>query len=189
MSQTVQHTTTLIQYDQILNRCREHFIAKHKDYGSVWRILRPSSLTDQLLIKAKRIRNIQQAGQQAVADPVDDDFAGLINYGIMAIIQLEASDDLPQQLEETIGLKLYNTVSSDIRDLMIQKNTDYGEIWRDMRVSSMTDMILAKLLRIKHIENNSGETSVSEGIKSNYQDIVNYSAFALILLSEQSSHK
>lgn len=187
MTEQPKHSATLLQYDAIIDRCRQHFVAKHDDYGSVWRILRPSSLTDQLLIKAKRIRNIQIAGSQAIQDPIDDDFAGLINYSIMAIIQLEANDELPQELEAEKGLELYDSVSNEIRSLMIKKNTDYGEIWRDMRVSSMTDMILAKLLRIKHIENNSGLTSVSEGIKSNYQDIANYSAFALILLSEQTS--
>ena len=170
------------QYHQESSDCRALFIAKMNDYGHSWRILRPTSLTDQLLIKAKRIRSIEIKGEQKVEDSVDQDFVGLVNYGIMAIIQLRYAvpDESESESDETI-LGWYDQIREEIRSLMDRKNHDYGEVWREMRISSMTDLILMKLLRIKQIEDQDGRTSVSEGLDANYADIVNYAIFALIL--------
>lgn len=178
----MEQDQTIHQYREVITRCRLLFTQKMSDYGHSWRILRPTSLTDQLLIKAKRIRSIQVAGTQKVEDSVDHDFIGLINYGIMAIIQLRfpPADDLQSEADSEI-LDKYDSIQSEIEQLMIAKNHDYGEVWREMRVSSMTDLILMKLLRIKQIENQDGRTLVSEGLDANYADIVNYSIFALIL--------
>lgn len=177
---------TLDQYNEQLSLARQLFEAKTSDYGTSWRILRPSSLTDQLLIKARRIRSIQEKGSQQVADPVSDDFLGLVNYGLMALIQLEAPGELPLEIATQQAAELYDKQAFLTRDLMVAKNDDYGEVWRDMRVSSITDLILMKLLRIKQIEDNDGKTTVSEGLAANYMDIVNYAIFALILLHEQN---
>lgn len=172
---------TLQQYDSVMSRCRELFRQKTLDYGTAWRILRPSSLTDQLYIKAKRIRQIEEAGSQLVDDPVEGEYIGLINYSLLAIIQLQLSDDTPLDLSADRAQDLYDREAKTTRDLMIRKNTDYGEVWREMRMSSLTDLILQKLLRVKQIEDNEGMTRVSEGLEANYRDIVNYSVFALIL--------
>ncbi|NJO88381.1 MAG: DUF1599 domain-containing protein [Chloroflexia bacterium] len=166
---------TLNQYDQIVARCFDLFTKKTQDYGTAWRILRPSSLTDQLFIKARRVRQIEENGVQAVADKIDDEYIGLINYSIMAIIQLNLPTDAPLELPPQYAHDLYDKNMAQTRALMIQKNTDYGEVWRDMRISSLTDLILMKLLRIKQIEDNAGKTLVSEGLEANYQDIINYS--------------
>lgn len=174
------------EFEKSLARCKDLFIKKTKDYGTAWRILRPSSLTDQLYIKAKRIRSIQIKGVQKIEDSVDLDFVGLINYSIMALIQLELKSDL-ENLE--LGLEkatdLYSEKMNIAFELMKNKNHDYGEAWREMRVSSITDLILMKLLRIKQIEDNEGETIVSEGLDANYLDIINYAVFALILLDSK----
>jgi hypothetical protein len=175
---------TLQQYDRIIARCRELFLRKQADYGTSWRILRTSSLTDQLYIKAKRIRSIEEKGHQAVADPVDGEFLGLVNYSIMALIQLDLPGDAPLELAVDETARLYDRHVATARELMLLKNHDYGEVWREMRVSSMTDLILAKLLRIKQIEDNAGQTQVSEGLDANYRDIINYAVFALIKLEE-----
>lgn len=172
------------QYDRIIARCRELFLRKQADYGTSWRILRTSSLTDQLYIKAMRIRSIEEKGHQQVADPVEGEFQGLVNYGILALIQLELPDDAPLELPVAETAVLYDRHAAAARELMLRKNHDYGEVWREMRVSSMTDLILAKLLRIKQIEDNAGRTQVSEGLDANYQDIINYAVFALIKLEE-----
>ena len=172
---------TLQQYDSVMQRCRELFHQKTLDYGTAWRILRPSSLTDQLYIKAKRIRQIEEAGTQLVDDPVEGEYIGLINYSLLAIIQLRLSDDTPLELPAERALELYDREATATRELMIRKNTDYGEVWREMRTSSLTDLILQKLLRVKQIEDNRGITRVSEGLEANYRDIVNYAVFALIL--------
>lgn len=174
------------QFDSIIERCRDLFEKKTRDYGTAWRILRPSSLTDQLLIKAKRIRSIQENGSQAVDDPVDSEFIGLVNYSILALIQRSLPKDTPLEIPEIQVMDWYKREASMTKSLMQKKNTDYGEVWREMRVSSMTDMILMKLLRIKQIEDNSGVTLVSEGIDANYRDIINYAIFALIKLEEQN---
>jgi hypothetical protein len=176
---------TLSQYDACLEKCRQLFVKKTKDYGTAWRILRPSSLTDQLFIKARRIRQIEEAGTQVVADKIDDEYIGLVNYSLMALIQLQLPADTALELPPPYATDLYNTNAAETRSLMIQKNTDYGEVWRDMRISSLTDLILMKLLRVKQIEDNAGKTLVSEGLEANYQDIINYSVFALIKLSEK----
>lgn len=176
---------TIHQYNAIAAQCRETFAVKTKDYGTAWRILRPASLTDQIMIKAKRIRNLQEVAEQKVNEPVDDAFRAIINYGLMALIQL---DDPPQEDQWNLmpekALQLYDAQLANTRALMQRKNHDYGEAWREMRVSSITDMILMKLLRIKQIEDNKGNTLASEGLAANYQDLINYAFFALILLEE-----
>ncbi len=177
---------TLSQYDAVVNRCQEIFLKKTHDYGTAWRILRPSSLTDQLFIKAKRIRSIDEKSKQMVEDSIEGDFIGLVNYAYMALIQLELSGDDDMELSPAKARKLYENQVEIVRNLMIAKNHDYGEAWRDMRISSITDMILMKILRIRQIEDNKGKTLISEGLDANYADIANYAIFALILLGEQS---
>lgn len=176
---------TLKQYDAILDQCRGLFEKKTRDYGTAWRILRPSSLTDQLYIKAKRIRSIEEKGIQKVAEGVESEFVGLVNYSLMAILQLELAAEASLEMEAEQALGLYDAEAENTRQLMIAKNHDYGEVWREMRISSLTDLILMKLLRVKQIEDNDGQTLVSEGLKANYQDIINYAIFALIKLEEQ----
>jgi hypothetical protein len=175
---------TIKQYDGQLNKCREIYLKKTKDYGTAWRVLRPSSLTDQLYIKAKRIRSIEEKGEQKVAEGVENEYIGLVNYSVMALIQLEMPADADLELSETLAAELYDLYAGKTRELMMAKNHDYGEAWREMRVSSLTDLILMKLLRIKQIEDNQGKTLISEGLDAGYQDIINYSLFALIRLSE-----
>ena len=177
---------TLHQYDAIIGRCQELFYQKTLDYGTAWRILRPSSLTDQLYIKAKRIRQIETTGEQRVADPVSEEYMGLINYSLLAILQLHAAADDPLELDAQDALERYRAQVAITRQLMIDKNSDYGEVWREMRLSSLTDLILQKLLRVKQIEDNAGRTRVSEGLEANYRDIVNYAVFALIKLGESN---
>lgn len=175
---------TISQYDAQLSKCREIYLKKTKDYGTAWRILRPSSLTDQLYIKAKRIRSIEEKGEQKVDEGIENEFIGLVNYSIMALIQLEMPADAEIELSETEAAEHYDKYAAKTRDLMIAKNHDYGEAWREMRISSLTDLILMKLLRIKQIEDNKGKTLISEGLDAGYQDIINYSLFALIRLNE-----
>lgn len=178
----MEHTNQ--QFRAIVATCRDLFLKKTKDYGTAWRILRPTSITDQLYIKARRIRSIEEKGAQKVADPIQDEFVGLINYSILALIQLQLPASAPLELDVDYVRALYDEqVEQNIR-LLEAKNHDYGEAWRMMRVSSMTDLILQKLLRIKQIEDNSGVTLVSEGLEANYRDILNYSVFALILMSD-----
>ena len=177
---------TLEQYDAVVAKCKEVFLKKTQDYGTAWRILRPSSLTDQLFIKAKRIRSIEEKQTQMVQDAIDGDYIGLVNYAIMAMIQLSLPSDEGLELPPAQAEQLFDQQISAIRLLMVAKNHDYGEAWRDMRTSSMTDLILMKLLRIRQIEENQGKTLISEGLESNYQDIANYAIFALILLDEQN---
>ena len=177
---------TLAQYDRALQSCREIFLKKTQDYGTAWRILRPSSLTDQIMIKAKRIRTIEQLSEQKVEESSDVEYIGIVNYGIMALIQLELGDEVSLELSLTDAEKYYDQEANKTRDLMIRKNHDYGEAWRDMRMSSLTDMILMKLLRVKQIEDKDGKTLISEGLDANYQDIINYALFALIKIGEQS---
>lgn len=174
--------STIEQFDEQMAVCRELFEQKAQDYGTSWRILRPSSLTDQLYIKAKRIRSIEEKGEQRVADSVKGDYMGLINYSIMALLQLTLPID--SELEMPVGqlLSLYDAQVARSRELLLAKNHDYGEAWRDMRISSITDLILQKLLRVRQIENQGGQTLVSEGLDANYLDIINYAIFALIKL-------
>ena len=175
---------TIKQYDSVIDVCRELFDKKMKDYGSAWRILRLASLTDQIFIKAQRIRELQKNSVRKIDEGQSDEFIGIINYSIMALIQIEkgVSEEPDIDLEES--LVLYNKISENTKNLMLDKNHDYGEAWREMRVSSLTDLILQKLLRIKQIEDNSGKTLVSEGIDANYSDIINYAVFALIHLEK-----
>ncbi|MGY6562946.1 MAG: DUF1599 domain-containing protein [Luteibaculaceae bacterium] len=177
---------TITQYRNVIATCKELFAKKTSDYGTAWRILRPSSLTDQIYIKANRIRTIQETGVSKVEEGIETEFIGIINYCVMALIQLEPKNlalEIPQEVAE----KLYQSKVDIALQLMQNKNHDYGEAWRNMRVSSLTDLILMKLLRLKSIENNDGKTQVSEGAAANYLDILNYSVFALILISEQQS--
>ena len=180
---------TLEQYDAMVENCREVFVKKTRDYGTAWRILRTSSLTDQIYIKAKRIRSIEEKQAQRVSDSVETEFVGLVNYSVMALLQLHLPEKVPLELDPEEAEKLYNLQIEQVRQLMIDKNHDYGEVWREMRVSSMTDLILMKLLRIKQIEDNDGKTLISEGLDANYMDIINYAIFALIKLSEEQENK
>ena len=170
------------QFDEIIRRCREVFLAKMKDYGSSWRILRTSSLTDQIFIKASRIRSIEEKGIQKIDEGIYSEYIGIVNYSVISLIQLEllTNEDLSLSIE-TAG-DMYTKYIHAARDLMLDKNHDYGEAWREMRLSSLTDIIMMKLMRIKQIEDNKGKTYVSEGVGSNYYDIINYSIFALIKL-------
>lgn len=174
------------QYDAVITRCRDLFEKKMKDYGSAWRILRLPSLTDQIFIKAQRIRSLQQNDVRKVDEGEVSEFVGIINYCIMALIQLEKGivEQPDMGLEE--ALSLFDEKVALTKQLMMDKNHDYGEAWRDMRVSSLTDLILQKLLRVKQIEDNKGKTLVSEGIDANYQDMINYAVFALIHLKAYS---
>lgn len=175
---------TLEQFSQVVSRCRDLFVKKTADYGTAWRILRPASITDQLYIKALRIRSIEEKGRQMVNEPVEAEFVGLVNYSILALIQLSLPEDAPLELGANEVAALFDQhISENIR-LLKAKNHDYDEAWRLMRVSSMTDLILQKLLRIKQIEDNAGQTQVSEGLDANYRDIINYAVFALIRLNE-----
>ncbi len=172
------------QYDEIINQCRDLFIKKMSDYGSAWRILRLPSLTDQIFIKAQRIRQLQESKDRRVDEGEKPEFIGIINYAIMAMVQIDKgiADQPDLDLDEAIAL--YDHYVHTTKELMENKNHDYGEAWREMRVSSLTDLILQKLLRVKQIENNEGKTLVSEGIDANYQDMLNYAVFALILMEE-----
>ncbi|WP_028282664.1 DUF1599 domain-containing protein [Olleya marilimosa] len=173
------------QYDAVIKTCRDLFINKMTDYGSAWRILRLPSLTDQIFIKAQRIRGLQQNDVRKVDEGEQSEFIGIINYCIMALIQLEKGVVEQPDLEVEEATALYDAQVKATKQLMQDKNHDYGEAWRDMRVSSLTDLILQKLLRVKQIEDNSGKTIVSEGIDANYQDMINYAIFAMIHLTEQ----
>lgn len=170
------------QYDAVVHTCRSLFIKKMKDYGSAWRILRLPSLTDQIFIKAQRIRSLQQNEVRKVDEGEVSEFIGIINYCVMALIQIDKGVVEQPDLSLEEATELYDDKISLTKQLMEDKNHDYGEAWRDMRVSSLTDLILQKLLRVKQIEDNSGKTLVSEGVDANYQDMINYSVFALIHL-------
>lgn len=170
------------EYDAVVAVCRSLFINKMKDYGSAWRILRLPSLTDQIFIKAQRIRSLQENEVRKVNEDESGEFIGIINYSIMALIQLELGIADQPDLDVTKASELYDAKIKETKELMENKNHDYGEAWRDMRVSSLTDLILQKLLRVKQIEDNKGKTLVSEGTDANYQDMINYAVFALILM-------
>ncbi|MAP55375.1 DUF1599 domain-containing protein [Altibacter sp.] len=172
------------QYNDVIERCRALFINKMKDYGSAWRILRLPSLTDQIFIKAQRIRGLQQNAERKVDEGAASEFIGIINYSVMALIQLKRGVVEQPDLTLEEATQLYDEQVAATKQLMLDKNHDYGEAWRDMRVSSLTDLILQKLLRVKQIENNKGKTLVSEGIDANYQDMINYAVFALIHLND-----
>ena len=171
------------EYYEIVRRCRDLFEKKMKDYGAAWRILRLPSLTDQIFIKAQRTRSLQINSEQKIEEGQESEFIGIVNYSLMALIQIELGISEQPDLNVIDALELYDKHQKIIFELMLNKNHDYGEAWRDMRVSSLTDLILQKLLRVKQIEENQGKTIVSEGIDANYHDMVNYSIFALIHLN------
>jgi len=174
---------TISEYDSIIKKCEDIFAKKMKDYGSAWRILRISSLTDQIFIKAQRIRSIEDKGLQKVDEGVIPEFIGIVNYSIIGLIQLELGvSEQAEEIQYDQVMNLFDKYALEAKKLMLDKNHDYGEAWREMRVSSLTDLILQKLLRVKQIEDNRGKTLVSEGIGANYQDIINYAVFALIHL-------
>lgn len=175
------------EYDKAIVTCRNLFAKKMKDYGSAWRILRLPSLTDQVFIKAQRIRGLQENDVRKVDEDETSEFIGIVNYSVMALIQLEKGVAEQPDLSEKEILESYDQTIAKTKELMENKNHDYGEAWREMRISSLTDLILQKLFRIKEIENNQGKRIVSEGIDANYQDIINYAVFALILLEKQTS--
>jgi len=171
---------TLSQYNQIVSTCRDLFGRKMTDYGTSWRILRPESVTDQIYIKAQRIQSIEQKKVQKIGDDIRSEFIGIVNYGLIGMIQLLPGEKDPVELPAARALELYDEQIGKVRELMIAKNHDYGEAWRSMRISSYTDLILMKIYRTKQIEDNKGITTVSEGIEANYMDMINYAIFALI---------
>jgi len=175
-------SNTSQEYDKVIAVCRQLFSNKMKDYGSAWRILRLPSLTDQIFIKAQRIRSLQENSNRKIDEDETGEFIGIINYSIMALIQLEKGVADQPDLNVEQAVQLYDEKINLTKSLMEDKNHDYGEAWRDMRVSSLTDLILQKILRVKQIEDNKGKTLVSEGIDANYQDMINYAVFALIHL-------
>lgn len=177
---------TVNEYNQVITFCKELFEKKTADYGTAWRILRLPSITDQIFIKAQRIRSIQDKGNQKVHDPIRDEFIGIINYALIALMQLELSEEKRLEIGFDELEPLYDKWVGETQSLLENKNHDYGEAWRDMRISSMTDIILMKLYRVKQIEDHQGRTLVSEGIEANYQDIINYAVFCLIKLREDN---
>ncbi len=174
-------SNTIIEFTNVITNCREIFTAKTKDYGTAWRILRPTSLTDQLFIKANRIKTNQETGVNQVGESIEGEFKAIVNYCVIALIQIKETDLVELELDLNQATLLYDRYMNSAIELMKKKNHDYGEAWRDMRVSSLTDLILMKILRIKQIEDNNGQTSISEGIDANYYDMLNYAVFALIL--------
>ena len=180
--------STIQQYDSAIQSCKDIFLKKTKDYGTSWRVYRIISIADQIYIKAKRIRTIQEKGEQKIGDDIRSEFKGILNYAIIGLIQLGIDNDDMEELSVTEVEKLYNEQADIAKKLMLDKNHDYGEAWREMSQESFADLILAKLLRIKQIIANKGQTLISEGIDANFYDIINYAAFALILI-EEGKHK
>lgn len=180
---------TLNQFQEIIDTCSQLFEKKLQDYGAAWRIFRMPSLTDQIFIKAARIRNLQETTERRVDEDETSEFIGIINYSIIALIQLDkgVTKDLTIDMDNQQALELFLKKAELAKELLINKNHDYGEAWRDLRISSITDLILQKLLRVKQIEDNKGKLLVSEGLDANYLDMINYAVFALILLKEQSA--
>ena len=176
---------TIAEYDSIIKKCEDIFAKKMKDYGSAWTILRISSLTDQIFIKAQRIRSIEQKGVQKIEEDISNEFVGIVNYAIIGLIQLDLGvSELAVEMDRNEVMNIFRKHANIAKKLMMAKNHDYGEAWRDMRVSSLTDLILQKILRVKQIENNHGTTLISEGVDANYLDMLNYAVFALIKLDK-----
>lgn len=173
------------QYHSVLAQCRKLFVDKMKDYGPAWRILRTPSITDQIFIKVKRIRTLQTVAERLVDEGIEPEFIGVVNYAAMGIIQLQLGVVDQPDLSTEEATALYDKVTNEAYELMTRKNHDYDEAWRDMRVSSITDLIMSKVLRTKSIEDHNGKTLVSEGLDANYYDMINYAVFALILLGEE----
>lgn len=176
--------TTSQQYDAAIAQCKDIFLKKMKDYGTAWRNLRPKSLTDQIFIKAQRIKSIEEKGTQKINDTISGEYIGIINYCAIALIQLELANDPRIDLPYDEVAALYIKYLDQTKQLMEDKNHDYGEAWRDMRISSLTDLILMKIFRVKQIEDNEGKTIISEGVDANYMDMINYAVFAMIKISE-----
>jgi len=173
---------TINEYNEVISACKGLFEQKTKDYGTAWRILRLSSITDQILIKAQRIRSIQEKGVQKIDEGIQGEFVAIVNYCLIAMIQQQLGDDDRTEIPADEAINYYDQFANETRDLLVNKNHDYGEAWREMRISSITDIILMKLFRVKQIEDNEGKTLVSEGVKANYQDMINYAVFCLIKL-------
>ncbi len=177
-------TNTSLEYDQVIQACKDLFIKKTKDYGTAWRILRLPSITDQIFIKAQRVRTIEDKKVSKVDEGIISEYVGIVNYCIIAMIQLDLGEtETDLDIEASRVSSFYDLKVKETKDLMMDKNHDYGEAWRDMRLASLTDLILMKLMRVKQIEDNQGSTLVSEGVIANYQDMLNYSVFALIKLN------
>ena len=175
-------SNTKQQFEEVIKICRDLFIKKLQDYGPSWRIMRPESITGQIFIKASRIRTLEEVGEAQVNEGIFPEFIGIVNYGIIGLIQLELGNTIEQDITTDKAIELYDKHIERTKQLMYAKNHDYGEAWRLMRVNSYTDLILSKLMRTKQIENNKGKTIVSEGIDANYMDMINYSLFGLIKL-------
>jgi ribosomal protein L24 len=180
-------TNTNQQYNDVIKQCRDIFIKKTKDYGTAWRVLRTISVIDQIYIKAYRIRTIQEKGEQKIGDDIVAEFIGIINYSIIGLVQLELTENDPEELEVAKVESLYDKYFSEARSLMQSKNHDYGEAWRNMTQESFVDLILMKLQRMRQIVANKGQTLISEGLDANYYDMINYSVFALILIKENKA--
>ena len=175
---------TVGEYREVIKACKDIFMKKTQDYGTAWRVLRLPSITDQIFIKAQRIRSIQDKGKQRVDDDISGEFIGIINYCVLALIQMNLTDEDPMEMSVETLEPLYDEHVETTLELLVNKNHDYGEAWRDMRVSSMTDIILMKLLRVKQIEDNAGQTIISEGIDANYMDMINYAVFCMVLMKD-----
>ncbi len=171
------------QFDEALSICRELYVKKLQDYGAAWRIMRAQSITDQIFIKANRIRTLEIKGESKVGEGILPEFIGIVNFGILGLIQFMLGHSEKEDMTKDKAIELYDRLVNETKELMIAKNHDYDEAWRGMRVNSYTDLILMKLLRTKQIEDNNGETIVSEGIDANYKDMINYSVFAIIKLT------
>ena len=187
-SKQMNKPNTEKEFHAVLATCRKLYIDKMKDYGPAWRILRSTSITDQIFIKVKRIRTLQTVAEHLVDEGIEPEFIGIVNYAAMGIIQLQLGVVDQPDLTSEEATKLYDKVTNEAYELMTRKNHDYSEAWRDMRVSSITDLIMAKVLHTKSIEDNDGKTLVSEGLDANYYDMINYAVFALILLNEQKEN-
>jgi hypothetical protein len=170
------------EYEAVINVCKGLFIKKTRDYGTAWRILRIESITDQIFIKAQRIRTLEEKQISKVGEDITGEYIGIVNYCVIAMMQLDCGPETPTELNAADVEMMFDGKVNETKELMFAKNHDYGEAWRDMRISSLTDLILMKLLRVKQIEDNKGQTLASEGVKANYQDMLNYAVFALIKL-------
>jgi hypothetical protein len=175
-------SNTAAEYEAVITHCKSLFMKKTRDYGTAWRILRPKSITDQIFIKAQRIRTLEEKQVSKVGEDITGEYIGIVNYCVIAMMQLDSTDETPYEIAADLVEKLFDQKAQETKELMFAKNHDYGEAWRDMRISSLTDLILMKILRVKQIEDNEGKTLASEGVKANYQDMLNYSVFALIKL-------
>jgi len=179
--------STIKQYEQIIGQCEDIFIKKTKDYGTAWRVLRSISIVDQIYIKAFRIRTIQEVGEQKIGDDIPGEFIGIINYSIIGLIQLELTEDDPEELSVGDVKALYDNYAEKAKALMQSKNHDYGEAWRQMSQQSFVDLVLMKLQRMRQIVSNKGKTIISEGLDANYYDMINYAVFAMILMEEKKT--